>query len=76
MFRCDPSPSLASGKDYALVHASPIVALFVLDHAGIPIPDPYEIDAKLVPVPVMRQPHYAVVVTQEQVKLISLPGTM
>jgi len=62
------------GKDYALVHAAPIVAIFVLDYDGIPIPGPYEIESRAVPAPNLRSPHYAVICTAEQIKLISLPG--
>lgn len=38
-----------SGKDYALVHAAPIVAVFVLDHDMQPLPSPSELEAKAFP---------------------------
>ena len=63
-----------AGKDYALVHAAPIVSVFFLDYDGAPIPGPYEIESRLVAAPNLRSPHYAVVVTAEQIKIISLPG--
>lgn len=63
-----------SGKDYSLVHAAPIVAMFVLDYDGIPIPGPYEIDARIVSTPNLRSPHFLVICTSEQVKVVSLPG--
>lgn len=62
------------GKDYSLVHAAPIVSVFVLDYDGIPIPGPYEIDARIVSAPNLRSPHYLVICTSEQVKIVSLPG--
>lgn len=62
------------GKDYSLVHAAPVVSLFILDYDGIPIPGPYEIQARVVAAPNLRNPHYAVVCTSEQVKVVSLPG--
>lgn len=62
------------GKDYALVHAAPIVSFFILDYDGIPIPGPYEIEARVVASPNLRSPHYAVICTSEQIKVVSLPG--
>ena len=63
-----------TGKDYALVHAAPVVGVFALDRDGNPLPDPYEESAGLVPHPNMRHPHFAVIVTQEQIKIVTLPG--
>ena len=60
-----------AGKDYTLLHAAPIVALFVLDHSGVPIPSPYEIEHKVVPPPDMHAPHFALICTQEQLKVSS-----
>ena len=62
------------GKDYSLLHAAPIVSVFVLDHEGVPIPDPNEVKAQLVPEPDNRSPHLAVICTQEQIKMVTLPG--
>lgn len=45
-----------------------------MDYDGIPIPGPYEIEARVVAAPNLRNPHYAVVCTSEQVKIVSLPG--
>lgn len=64
---------LSTGKDYSLLHAAPIVAVFLLDHEGIPLPDPYEVEAHSIPMPDMRHPHFAVIVSQEQIKIVSLP---
>lgn len=46
--------------------------MFILDHDGIPIPNPYEVEQKATMAPNMHSPHYAVVVTQEQIKVASL----
>jgi len=62
------------GKDYSLLHAAPMVAMFVLDHDGIPLPDPYEVESNSIPMPDMRHPHFSVLISQEQIKLVSLPG--
>ena len=62
-------PSPPKGKDYALLHAAPVVSIFILDHSGIPIPDPYEVENHMVPAADMHQPHFAVICTQEQVKV-------
>lgn len=56
------------------MHAAPIVSVFILDYDGIPIPGPYEIEARAVAAPNLRNPHYAVVCTSEQIKVISLPS--
>ena len=61
-------------KDYSLVHAAPIVSVFILDYDGIPIPGPYEVEARTVAAPSQRSPHYAVVCTSEQIKVIALPA--
>ena len=52
-----------------MLHAAPIVAVFILDHSGVPIPCPYEIENRVVPVPDMHTPHYALICTQEQLKV-------
>ena len=62
------------GKDYSLLHAAPIVAIFILDHEGVPVPDPNEVKHQLVPEPDNRSPHFAVICTQEQIKMVALPG--
>ena len=62
------------GKDYVLLHAAPILSVFILDYDGIPIPGPYEVEARLVAAPNPRSPHYAVICTSEQIKIVSLPG--
>lgn len=62
------------GRDYSLVHAAPIVSVFILDYDGIPIPGPYEIEARTVPSPNPRNPHYAVICTTEQIKVVALPS--
>ncbi|XP_019855603.1 PREDICTED: lethal(2) giant larvae protein homolog 2-like [Amphimedon queenslandica] len=69
-----PNRAFPAGKDYGLVHAAPIVGLFVLDHDMQPVPSPSEIEAKAAPSPNMEPPHYLVIVTQEQIKIISLPN--
>ena len=60
---------LSTGKDYALVHAAPVVAVFVLDHTGVPVPSPYEVENRVVPSPDMHSPHFALICTQEQIKV-------
>jgi lethal(2) giant larvae protein len=62
------------GKDYALLHAAPVVAVFILDHSCVPVPCPYEVQSKAVPAPDMHSPHFALICTQEQLKLVNLPG--
>ena len=59
-----------AGKDYSLLHAAPVVAVFILDHDGMPIPNPYEVDEKLSVQANMHSPHFAVICTQEQIKVI------
>lgn len=56
------------------MHAAPIVSVFILDYDGIPIPGPYEVEARTVPAPNQRNPHYAVVCTTDQIKVIALPS--
>lgn len=57
------------GKDYTLLHAAPIVAVFILDHVGVPVPCPYEVENRVVPAPDMHTPHFALICTQEQLKV-------
>lgn len=45
----EPSIAMLAGKDYALLHGAPVVGVFVLDHAGLPIPSVYEQDNQLAP---------------------------
>ena len=39
----------AASKDYSLVHAAPVVGVFILDHEGVPIPTPNEVTHKVAP---------------------------
>lgn len=39
----------AASKDYSLVHAAPVVGVFILDHEGVPIPTPSEVANRVVP---------------------------
>ncbi|KAL5473149.1 hypothetical protein EMCRGX_G027597 [Ephydatia muelleri] len=61
-------------KGYSLVHAAPVVGVFILDHEGVPLPTPSEVANRVVPEPDMQSPHYAVICTQEQIKLVVLPS--
>lgn len=45
----EPSIAMLAGKDYALLHGAPVVGVFVLDHAGLPIPSVYEQDNQMAP---------------------------
>lgn len=63
-----------AGKDYTLLHAAPVVAVFVLDHCGVPVPCPLEVENRVVPAPDMHSPHFALICTQEQLKLVTLPN--
>ena len=77
------------GKDYTLLHQAPIVAVFILDHVGLPLASLYEVDNQIVPrellmqphpflsanlviAPVQTAPHFVVMVTEEQIKVICL----
>ncbi len=37
------------GKDYSLVHAAPIVSVFVLDHDAQALPSPAEVENRVAP---------------------------
>lgn len=45
-----------------------------MDYDGIPIPGPYEVEARIVAAPNLRSPHYAIICTSEQIKIVSLPS--
>ena len=45
-----------------------------MDYDGIPVPGPYEIEARLVAAPNVRSPHFAIICTSEQIKVVSLPS--
>ena len=45
----EPSVAMLAGKDYALLHGAPVVGVFILDHAGLPIPSVYEQDNQMAP---------------------------
>ena len=36
-------------KSYSLVHAAPMVGVFILDHEGVPLPTPSEVANRVVP---------------------------
>ena len=57
-----------------MVHAAPVLSVFILDYDGIPLPGPYEIEARIVTAPNLRSPHYAAICTSEQIKVVSLPS--
>ena len=45
----EPSVAMLAGKDYSLLHGAPVVALLILDNAGIPLPTAYEQDNGISP---------------------------
>ncbi|XP_065846367.1 LLGL scribble cell polarity complex component 2-like [Oscarella lobularis] len=61
-----------TAKEYHLHHGASVVRIVTLDHAGKTISGQFAVSANLAQAPDMTPPHYAVVVSEEQIKVIAL----
>ncbi|XP_065193626.1 LLGL scribble cell polarity complex component 2-like isoform X1 [Sycon ciliatum] len=61
-------------REFALRHGAPIIAFGVVDHSGRHIASSFEISMNRAKSADNRVPHYAVFCTEEQIKVVTLPG--
>uniref|UniRef100_A0A671L6N5 LLGL scribble cell polarity complex component 2 n=1 Tax=Sinocyclocheilus anshuiensis TaxID=1608454 RepID=A0A671L6N5_9TELE len=62
-----------AAKEIQLMHRAPVVGLVVLDGKGAPLPEPLEVAHDLARSPEMHGSHHLLVVSEEQLKLFTLP---
>ncbi|KAK9965782.1 hypothetical protein ABG768_004853 [Culter alburnus] len=62
-----------AAKEIQLMHRAPVVGLVVLDGKGSPLPEPLEVAHDLARSPEMHGSHHLLVVSEEQLKLFTLP---
>jgi lethal(2) giant larvae protein len=62
-----------TAKEYHLQHGAPIIRVVALDHRGRPMPHQVAINQQQAAALDMTSPHFALIVTEEQLKVISLP---
>ncbi|XP_028826093.1 LLGL scribble cell polarity complex component 2 isoform X2 [Denticeps clupeoides] len=60
-------------KEIQLMHRAPVVGLAILDGRGAPLPEPLEVAHDLARSPDMLGSHHLLVVSEEQIKLFTLP---
>uniref|UniRef100_A0A4W4EGR5 LLGL scribble cell polarity complex component 2 n=1 Tax=Electrophorus electricus TaxID=8005 RepID=A0A4W4EGR5_ELEEL len=60
-------------KEIQLMHRAPVVGLVVLDGRGAPLPEPLEVAHDLSRSPEMQGYHQLLVISEEQLKLFTLP---
>eukprot|EP00118_Oscarella_pearsei_P017888 m.180085 g.180085 ORF g.180085 m.180085 type:complete len:824 (+) comp39237_c0_seq37:1568-4039(+) len=63
-----------TAKEYHLHHGAPVIQIVTLDHGGRTIAGQFARADKRVVAPDMNPPHYGVVVSEEQIKVILLPS--
>eukprot|EP00800_Vazella_pourtalesii_P022859 TRINITY_DN9060_c1_g2_i1.p1 TRINITY_DN9060_c1_g2~~TRINITY_DN9060_c1_g2_i1.p1 ORF type:complete len:1034 (+),score=226.35 TRINITY_DN9060_c1_g2_i1:89-3190(+) len=69
-----PTMLNTTAKQISLLHNAPVVGVILLDRSYNPLAQTHEIHNLHFPEPNLNSPTYAVVVTEEQIKIISLPS--
>ncbi|KAI6653542.1 Lgl [Oopsacas minuta] len=69
-----PTMLNATQKQISLLHNAPVVGVILLDRTYNPLAQTHEIGNLHFPEPNLNSPTYAVIITEEQIKLISLPN--
>ncbi|TRY56658.1 hypothetical protein DNTS_014135 [Danionella cerebrum] len=71
--RAEDPLSAQAAKEIQLMHRAPVVGLVVLDGKGAPLPEPLEVAHDLARSPEMHGSHHLLVVSEEQLKMFTLP---
>ncbi|XP_077285749.1 LLGL domain-containing protein l(2)gl isoform X2 [Arctopsyche grandis] len=61
-------------KEIQLKHRAPVIGIAVLDGASVPLPEPFEVEKGVSPLPDITQPHRVIIASEEQFKIFSLPS--
>ncbi|NXX97788.1 L2GL2 protein, partial [Centropus bengalensis] len=71
--RMDEPVRAEQAKEIQLMHRAPVVGILVLDGRGTPLPEPLEVAHDLSKSPDMQGSHQLLVVSEEQLKVFTLP---
>ncbi|XP_010151176.1 PREDICTED: lethal(2) giant larvae protein homolog 2 [Eurypyga helias] len=71
--RMDEPVRAEQAKEIQLMHRAPVVSILVLDGRGTPLPEPLEVAHDLSKSPDMQGSHQLLVVSEEQLKVFTLP---
>ncbi|KAJ1130102.1 hypothetical protein NDU88_008458 [Pleurodeles waltl] len=71
--RADEAVSANQAKEIQLMHRAPVVGIIVLDGHSVPLPEPLEVAHDLSKSPDMQGSHQVLVISEEQLKVFTLP---
>ncbi|KAM5127355.1 LOW QUALITY PROTEIN: LLGL scribble cell polarity complex component 2-like, partial [Mantella aurantiaca] len=71
--RMEESVSAAQAKEIQLMHRAPVVSILILDGHSVPLPEPLEAAHDLSKSPDMQGSHQLLVISEEQLKVFTLP---
>ncbi|XP_018424093.1 PREDICTED: lethal(2) giant larvae protein homolog 2-like isoform X2 [Nanorana parkeri] len=71
--RMEEAVSAAQAKEIQLMHRAPVVGILILDGHSVPLPEPLEAAHDLSKSPDMQGSHQLLVVSEEQLKVFTLP---
>ncbi|XP_069510871.1 LLGL scribble cell polarity complex component 2 [Ambystoma mexicanum] len=71
--RAEEAVSATQAKEIQLMHRAPVVGILVLDGHSVPLPEPLEVAHDLSKSPDMQGSHQVLVISEEQLKVFTLP---
>lgn len=71
--RADEVVTANQAKEIQLMHRAPVVGIIVLDGHSVPLPEPLEVAHDLSKSPDMQGSHQVLVISEEQLKVFTLP---
>ncbi|XP_020773816.1 LLGL scribble cell polarity complex component 2 [Boleophthalmus pectinirostris] len=71
--RAEEPVTAQPAKEIQLMHRAPVIGIVVLDGHGAPLPEPLEVAHDLARSPDMHGSHHVLVVSEEQLKIFTLP---
>ncbi|XP_072260038.1 LLGL scribble cell polarity complex component 2 isoform X2 [Pyxicephalus adspersus] len=71
--RMEEAVSASQAKEIQLMHRAPVVGILILDGHSVPLPEPLEAAHDLSKSPDMQGSHQLLVVSEEQLKVFTLP---
>ncbi|XP_073464271.1 LLGL scribble cell polarity complex component 2 isoform X2 [Aquarana catesbeiana] len=71
--RMEEMVSAAQAKEIQLMHRAPVVGILILDGHSVPLPEPLEAAHDLSKSPDMQGSHQLLVISEEQLKVFTLP---
>nr|UYR00238.1 lethal(2) giant larvae protein [Plectrocnemia conspersa] len=72
--RIEDNVTCILAKEIQLKHRAPVIGITLLDGGSVPLPEPFEVEKGVSPLPDVNQPHRVIIASEEQFKIFSLPS--